>query len=242
MNKNITTLVSLFCMTIALLACKKNQHDTGFNGSAKIFFEPYLSSDSLLHSFANYPAANDKEILLPLRIMGQLEDYNRTVQVEVDQQATTAVPSEYEIGNIVIPAGTITGNLPLKIKNSPRLETGKVELMLRLKPSPDFGVEPEKPGKLNELVKFRVIWVNILAKPEDWPTTLWGGYSKVKHRLVIDLTGQSKYSGTEWATTGLAYQVMGVCNEWLLNYNAEHPGAPYRDENGNEIRFCVTCN
>lgn len=234
-------LVSLFCMAI-LLACKKNEHNTGFNGGARIFFEPYQFSDSLSHSFANYPAANEKEILLPLRIMGKLEDRNRTVQVEIDQQATTALATEYEIGSITIPAGAIIGNVPLKIKNSQRLETEKVELTLKLKASDDFGVEPEKPGKLNEMVKFRVIWTNILEKPADWPSNLWGGYSKVKHRLVIELTGQSQYSGTEWTATGLAYQIMGVCNEWLLAYNNDHPGAPYVDENGKQIRFCVTCN
>jgi len=240
--KKIKILASL-CGVALLFACKKNEHSTSFTGEPKIFFAPNLSSDSLLHSFANYPAVPEKQLLLPLQIMGKLEDRDRTVQVEIDPSGTTAAAGEYELGqHIVIPAGSTKGNLPLKIKVSPRLETGKVQLTLRLKPSADFGVEPEKSGKNNELVKFRVIWTNILAKPTDWPTTLWGGYSKVKHRLVIDLTGQSQFSGTQWTSSGMAYSIMGVCNEWLLAYNNSHPGAPYLDENGKEVRFCPTCN
>jgi len=233
----------LFCSVILVASCSKNEHDAGFGAKARIFFASYLSSDSLVHSFANYPAVEYKELSLPLRIMGEIENYDRTVQVTVDPASTTAVDGEYEIGQqITVPAGSVTGRLPLTIKVSPRLETQQVELTLRLQPSSDFEAEPEKPGKLNELVKFRVIWSNILVKPSDWPTTLWGGYSKVKHRLVIDLSGVSQYSGTLWTTTGQAYQIMGVCNEWLLAYNTAHPDAPYLDENGKQIRFCPTCN
>lgn len=242
MTTKIKILVSL-CGMALLLACKKNEHSASFTGGPKIFFAPNLSSDSLLHSFANYPAVPEKQLSLPLQIMGELESSDRKVTVMVDPQGTTALPTEYELAQeAVIPAGTTKGNLSLKIKVSPRLESGKVQLTLRLKPSADFKVEPEKNGKNNELVKFRVIWTNILERPSDWPITLWGAYSKVKHRLVIDLSGQSQYSGTKWTSTGMAYSIMGVCNEWLLVYNNSHPGSPYRDENGKDIRFCPTCN
>lgn len=229
----------LFCLLL-LSSCSTSEYDSSFKGEDKIFFAHHETTDSVSYSFANYPAAEFKDLQLKLQIMGGTSIRDRQVIISVDDENTTAVPDEYELPqHIIIPAGAVTAECPLRIKNSPRLETGQIKLTLKLEPSSDFKVDPEKPGKIYELVKFRIFWTNVLLKPNDWPGA-WGGYSKVKHRLVIDLTGYSQFSGTAWDNEGLTYKVIGICNEWLDNYNANNPGAPYRDENGNIIRFSAS--
>lgn len=226
------------CLFLAL-SCEKNGQDTTFSGEEKVFFAPNNDSDSLLHSFANNVAADFRDLQLPLNIMGPIADRDRTVTVVVDPSETTALPEEYELGQAVVPAGAATGYVPLRIINATRLEEQQVLLTLRLQTSPDFLVDVERTGELRELTRFRVLWTNILNRPSDWPA-LWGGYSRVKHRLVIDLTGHFIYSGTEWNAGNYLYVIMGICSQWLAEYNADH-GEPYRDENGNPIRFCPGC-
>lgn len=235
----------IFCICCLLLAsaCKKNAHNSSFDADSRAFFQSYRDADSIVHSFANYPAAESKELILPLKIMGDIANYDRTVYIEVDRAHTTADAQEYNLDEtVVVPAGSIEGKMKVIVKDTPRLQSEKVELKLKLKPSADFIIEPVKEGNMEELVEFRVIWTNILSKPNDWPTTLWGGYSKAKHRLVIELTGLSEYSGEEWTSSGRVYSVMGVCNQWLADFKDDHQGNPYLDENGKEIRFCPTCN
>lgn len=231
----------LVCGLLLLFACEKNEQDRSFYGDEKIFFAPDNNADSLVHSFANTATADLKDLELPLNIMGAIPDRDRTVTVVVDPSGTTALSAEYELGQAVVPAGSVTGYLPLRLINAPRLEAEQVELTLLLQSSPDFTVEPERPGELRELTRFRVIWTNILNRPSDWQS-IWGGYSKVKHKLVIDLTGHYIYSGTEWTAGGYLYRVLGVCSQWIAEYNAAHPGDPYRDENGNQIGFCPSCH
>ena len=231
----------IFTACIFLSACSKNRQDKTFHGADKVFFAPLASADSLFYSFANFPAAPEKDTFLLLQLMGNLSAQPRSVQVKVDPETTTALPEEYEIGKeIFIPANSTQGLLSLTLKVSPRLENSRVVLSLQLQPSTGLEVDPEKPGKINELVKFRVVFTNVLTQPTDWPV-YWGNYSKVKHRLVIDLTGYSVYSGTNW-NTSLETKVTGICNQWLEQYNASHPGAPYLNENGMAIRFCQNCN
>lgn len=233
-------IISTACI-LMLLACSKNSTDKTFRGADKVFFVPVQNADSLFYSFANFPAAAEKDTFLELQIMGNLAAQPRSVQVKVDPGATTALPEEYEIGKeIFIPANSIKGRLPLKLKVSPRLESSRAVLSLQLQSSADLAVDPEKPGKINELVRFRVVFTNVLTQPADWPV-YWGAYSKVKHRLVIDLTGYSVYSGVNW-NTSLETKVTGICNQWLEQYNANHPGAPYSNETGMAIRFCQNCN
>lgn len=231
-----------FCMSVCLLSCKKNDHDTGFTAAPRIFFSSYQSADSLYYSFANYPVAPAKDLFVTVRVMGEVANYDRLVEVEVVANETSALASEYEVGSpILVPAGSVTGVVPVTVRVTPRLESEEAVLGIRLKPSKDFLVEPEKVDKMDELVKFRIIWTNILARPDDWPAIVWGGYSQTKHRLVVELTGVSEFSGEEWSSTGMAYKIMGVCNQWLTTYQLEHNGQAYVDENNQSIRFCPTC-
>lgn len=236
------TFLYIVLGTLLLLSCSKNEQDSSFKGKPKVFFTPGNTSDSIVYSFANFPAANYKDLPIKLQIMGDTSYRERVVNISVVQEETTALPAEYELpSKIVIPAGEVTSEMIIKLKNTSRLENTQVKLVLKIVPSTDFTVDNMEENSLDELVKYKIYWANILLRPDDWPSE-WGGYSKTKHRLVIDLTGYSIYSGTQWSAESLTYTVMGICNEWLDNYNESHPGSPYRDETGKIIRFSPTGN
>jgi hypothetical protein len=244
-------IITIICLSTFFLSCKKNEQDISFRGEAKIFFAPHMTfdgqtgttalSDSIDYSFAHTANAEYADIPVSLQVMGNIADRDRIVNVMPDPTGTTALKTDYVLPEkIVIPAQSAKGQFILRVKLSPRLTTERVLLTLRLAQSADFTVDPVKPGKINELVSFRILWSNILLRPDDWPSA-WGGYSQVKHRLVIERTGYISYSGMTWTQDGLTYKVMGICNDWLENFNAANPGNPYRDESGQIIRFCMSC-
>jgi hypothetical protein len=230
-----------FSMGLALLfsACRKNDQDRSFYGDNQVFFAAQNGADSITYSFANYAAAASKDLLIPINIMGTLGTTTRQINISIDQQSSTALPGEYQLGQATVAAGTATGFLPIRLINTPRLENEKVQLVLHLENSGDFKVTPGS-GKPLEVTKLRVVWLNILSRPADWPAQ-WGAYSRAKHRLVIELTGHVNFSGEDWVAGNYLYRVLGVCNEWLNEYDAAHPGAPYKNENGISFRFCASC-
>ena len=122
-------------------------------------------------------------------------------EVEVVPEMTTAVegvhykalPQYYEF-----PVDTFTYNMPIQlIKGDEKLTKQSVVLTLRLVPGEDLGIAYENRSVI------RVVIADMLKKPEgegfygDMTSfrTLFGEYSRVKHTMIIEMTGHDFWDG-----------------------------------------------
>lgn len=236
--------IILMMPLIFLASCSKNKQDATFLGIGKVLLygDPSqgATGDSIVYTFANYPQSQiETTINLKVRLVGKVAPVDRHIRLEVDVNRSTALPSEFEFDNdIVLPANAFEVIVPIKIKRSQRLKTDTARLLIRAVSTTDLIVDPVKAGNYNELVEFRIIWLDKLVQPESWPFYLWGGYSVTKHQLVIDITGVADYYGL---TTDELYSAASQCNTYLDEYSKTHSGNSFVDEFGNAIWFCSTC-
>jgi hypothetical protein len=136
-----------------------------------------------------------------------------------------------------IKAGEVHLRMPVIMLRDESLTTETYVLGMELEDNENFLI-----GDPN-LIWRKLYFSDQLIKPSYWnifETYFFGKYSKVKHRFMIDETGQrwdddffiqiyKDYSyAIFWRTT---------LNARLTDYNNAHPNDPLRDENGELISF-----
>ena len=193
-------------------------------------------TDSVTFSFIAYPAETvEKTIYVDAQIMGEVADRDRTVNLIVDPQLTTASASQYTVPTtVIVPAGQAKGTFPVVLKRDASLEKKGVRLCLKVAESGDF-----KPG-VNEENHITFIWNDILSKPNNWADLepFFGTYSNVKYRfMLLNLHADDGELSTETMSWAKLNNLKIRFQNALNDYNAAHPGNPLTDENGNLVTF-----
>jgi hypothetical protein len=249
MKRNLfITMCLLIGFTMLVAGCKKSELK-GYDQPDMVYiYKDYFSTtnDSTIYSFAIKPPALTRDtIKIPVRIMGMAKDYDRTVNVAIISDSTTATADQhYELLPTKIKAGEYTGNIPVLVKRSSDLETAEVKMLLEVKESPDFKpgvpstvpVNPRAGGGLQYKIRLN----DILTKPSNWDTRLtgfFGTYSKVKYLFIINVTGVYDFPyGTAGGPSPAQMNYYNVlCKTALATYIAAN--GPLIDENGNAVTF-----
>lgn len=244
-------LIVLMALLVCI-SCEKNELDPAFKGISRIVIGVASAdgarADSILFSFATFgDDVQETDIRLIAQTMGNLSDAPRTFQLEADPVLTTAQPGEYEFPETVtIPPQGFRVTVPVKLMRTERLKETGTKLVLRVVPTSDFEPGPHVPGNLvNVGPSFNIVWNDQFTKPPGWDMPgitsmrLLGNWSRVKHQLVVELTGVRDFSALPTITK---YWIQSVCLHYLASYNAANPGNPLRNEMGEIIGFCNTCN
>ena len=192
-------------------------------------------TDSVTFSFVAYQSDFvQKDIMVEAQIMGNVVDRDRTVNLAVDAEKTTAAASQYVVPNsVVVPSGQTKGTFVVTLKRDASLQSKSVRLYVKVIDSGDF-----KPG-VNEENHVVFIWADVLSKPNNWADLepFFGAYSNVKYRFMLENLGNEGELSTEtmsWAKlNSLRIRFQNALNE----YNAAHPGNPLTDEYGNLVTF-----
>ena len=195
-----------------------------------------VGTDSVAFSFVAYGSdVTEKTIYVDAQVMGNVVlDHDRTVNIEVDPQLTTASTAQYTAPtSVVIPAGQAKGTFPVVLKRDASLQSKAVTLYLKVAANSDF-----KPG-VNEENHIRFIWNDILSRPNNWSDLepFFGVYSDVKYRFMLtnsDGAGEFSTETMSWAQL-MSYKIR--FQNALNEYNAAHPGNPLTDEYGNLVTF-----
>lgn len=196
-----------------------------------------LGTDSLELSFTTH-TGNEAQIKVDACIMGNVTDYDRVVNIEVDPEKTTAPKELYDVpSTVVVPANENKGTFNATIRNSDVLQSKYVKLHIKVAASDDFALG------VNEETHLIVKWSDIIVKPLFWDDIEehFGTYSAVKYRFMLDClmakgfsTNLDPASGLNWADLH-NYNI--VFANMLKEYNTAHSGAPLTDENGTLITF-----
>lgn len=246
----VTIIKHLFVPVLGislLFACKKSDLVSYTQPDMIYFYKDYYNTDkdSMVYSFAIRPdALTSDTVKIPLRIMGAAIDRDRTVNIKVVADSSTALEQQYTLLPTIVPAGSYTTYVPLLVKRTAELKTTEVRLLLEVGESADF-----KPGVYNSAssasraggsIRYPVRINDFLTKPSNWDsfiTYYFGTYSQVKFKLVIAVTGRSQFltSGDDPVTISQMTYYKILCRNYLAGYNAVNP--PLLDENNVAVSF-----
>ena len=194
-----------------------------------------VGTDSISFSFVAYPTTTTEQTFnVDAQIMGNPVDRDRTANISIDPQKTTADASLYTLPQTVtVPAGQTKGTFQVSVRRDASLQQKSARLYIKVDDSADF-----KKG-VNEQDHLVIVWNDILSKPKNWADLeeFFGTYSNTKYRFMLDnMVGMGELSieTMSWSMlNSLRIQFQNALND----YNAAHPGNPLTDENGQAVTF-----
>jgi len=248
MAKNIFYLLFPVLFGCLFTACKKSELTSYTQPDMIYFYKNFYNTDkdSTVYSFAIKPNALLVDtVKIPLRIMGVATSRDRSVNIQVVADSSSALAEQYAVLPTIVKAGEYTTSVPLLVKRAPALKTGDVRVLLEIGASDDF-----LPGVYNSAasasrgggsVRYPVRINDFLTKPSNWDSFIanyFGAYSQVKYKLVIDVTGRTQFltSGDDAVTTSQMTYFKIKCRNYLADLNAAN-GTKLKDETGTEITF-----
>lgn len=181
-------------MGLVFTACQKAE-PLAFDHAANIYFDlPQSQKDSISYTFAYDLTKASDTINIPVTISGKRVLEARSYQAYVETDSSSALPGTHykslQEQYTVLP-GEGKAVLPLIVYNQPDLETSSRTILVKLRASPDLGIE--NPS----LIRARIVISARLEQPAWW--SMWSGaYSRTKHQLFLIATGI-----TELSTNGL---------------------------------------
>nr|WP_121270880.1 DUF4843 domain-containing protein [Pedobacter schmidteae] len=239
----------LMVFAALFISCKNDKYLL-YEGAARIQFGPerskiYQSSYNLAdtlkpYSFAYTDAAQDT-VFFDIYAIGKVSAKDRNFKLEQIRTngLEDAIPgTHYQdfanssiAGKYKIKAGESHARVPIVLLRDPSLKTKTVTLKINIADNEEFKVgEPEYTWRKIELT-------DRLSQPAAWTAFLtssyFGKYSVVKHRFMIEQTGerwdQDFITIVKNNATSLVYW-QGVLKTALTNYNNAHPTSPLMDE------------
>ena len=252
------------------MICSCSEEYKSFEGTDRIQFKTKTEE---VYTFAYYPESIQKDTLqIELISVGEVTDYPRVIRFEQvtkewkytydEEEPEKVVDSTYvdmefpavagvhyeslgEKNELILPANQNVLKLNVIIKREDTgLRKNARKLVLRLLPSDDF-----QTGEVNKLVK-NITISDKLERPTRWKDNSYyyklylGNWSEVKHRFMIDITGQKwdndflVYIIDNYDTYSLRDYYLAKIKKALAEYNADPKNdPPLKDENGKEVVF-----
>lgn len=236
--KAITIFLLGTLLAMTMVACSNDQ-DFYYRDTPRVRLvgpETWtVGSDSLTFSFVTYPNdTTEKVMMVNAVIMGTPQDHDRTANIVVDNDLTTASPQQYSLpATVTIPAGKTSAAFPVTLRRDASLQQQPVRLYIKVAPSDDF-----QPG-VNEENHLLLVWNDILSKPTNWDELkeFFGKYSNTKYRFMIANAGGITEFDTDKLSWGELMNLRIKFQNALQDYNNAHPGNPLKDENGVLVEF-----
>ena len=238
-------------------------------------FVQFSSSAEEVYTFAYFSSEKQKDTLnIGIMSIGEVVDYPRTIRFEQvtkeweytydAEDPNKVVDSVYvdmkfpavkgvhfeafggENNELILPANQNEIKVKIVVKREDEsLRTEACKLELRLLPSDDF-----RTGVPKNIVK-KITISDKLERPTIWKDTDYtcsiylGNWSEVKHRFMIDVTGEKwdndfikVYIKTGYQPTPEGRFLLQKIKKELENYNADPANnPPLMDENGHEVVF-----
>lgn len=194
--KNIHHLPVLFLL-FSLVSCEK-ELEVYSAGAGLNFFRATPGDTLLSYSFIyGSPDAVRDTVWLEVETIGLPSAAPRPVTIgQAPSGANDAVPGTHYVpfddpsvqDAYIIPPGQTRARLPLILKRDPSLQTTQVVILARVRSTDVFPlINPER-----NFVK--IVFSDQLEKPDNWNEGAYlfpfGAYGPVKHRFMIEQTGE----------------------------------------------------
>jgi hypothetical protein len=246
LKKIINLFIPMFLVWL-VSACKKSELTSYTQPDMIYVYKDFYNNnrDSATYSFAI--KANNlltDTVKVPLRIMGNARDKDRTVTIQTIADSTTATSRQFTILPAIVKAGSFTTDIAVLVNRTPEMKTKEVRIQLAIVASADFlpGV-PNTTATTNRAggaTQYLVKINDFLTKPSNWESMLsayFGAYSQVKYKFMIDITGRTEFpvTGQDQVSPSQFLFYKKLCHEALETYNTSH--TPLIDEYGMLVTF-----
>ena len=172
--------IFLISVLLTAWACSEDAIDSYKSTRYLYFSKPEVLDSATFLSFSHYPGATEKKINVEVTLIGDLLKENTTYQLEIDQDSTTADPSDYELNlTQTFAANQIKDSIEIKVFNK-NLTNKEVTLYLRIVENENFS-----PG-LKKNRAARIIFNDIDSQPLWWTSSI---ETFIESSGITDLTG-----------------------------------------------------
>ena len=188
----------IFLISVLLVAwaCSEDEINNYQSTRYLYFSKPEVLDSATFLSFSHYPGATEKTINVEVTLIGDLLEENASYQLEIDQDSTTADPSDYELDlPQTFAANQVKDPIEIKVFNK-NLANKEVTLYLRIVENEHF-----TPG-LKKNRAARIIFNDIASQPlwwdDDIETLFLGTWTPEKYEKFIESSGITDLSGYEF--------------------------------------------
>lgn len=232
----------LAAIFLVIYGCENEKHTFSDISTIYLTGDPAqnATADSVLFSFKLFNnSVTTYDVNLIVNIAGTASDQERSFDLEIVPEKTTAAPGDYTVGALVIPANSFKATVPVNVKRnitSVNLATTPARVTFRVKPNDNFGIGAW------ENAEYTVAWCDFLTQPTTWSIISYyiGNFTQARFKFIIDFTGKTEFS--EFAPGGstdynMVLNFQATLIRLLNEYNASHPGSPYLNDNGQPLQF-----
>jgi len=255
--KKILVYILLFQLFIIFSGCKKEI--MGYEGKEGIYFA--VQSGLSIYSAASWPyqpstnvefvriGKSETDVSIKVSITGPVKDYDRSFQVEVNKDSTTAILGQhYDAikGEWVIKAGATSTNILVHLKRTADLQQTARTLGLRLIATKDFELSfpewdaiPSLNGgpvvkkfnaslhslKINDIMVQPAVWIGSI-QPVNKESGVFGAFTRKKMEFMIANLGvtYADFSSTETMPTARALLIANDATAILkARFDAKNP-------------------
>jgi hypothetical protein len=229
----------LVIIAITLFSCKKQEVETYSGGDGVNFYVTTYEPDSISYSFAFSVLPKQRDtVFFKMRVLGAASDKPRTISVKAGAGTTARKGIDYELPDMILPAGQLTVLYPIVLLNSPEMLNKTFRLVAEVAESKDLvsGATGTEIGGTITLKNVRVDITNQIVKPTYWPSIegAFGLFSVTKFKFMIQVTGLTDFSEEAIGIDGY-YNLPVKLRNALAEYEAIN--GPLINESGNRVTF-----
>ncbi len=208
--------------------------------------EQNATGDSILFSFKKLEStAQTYDLNLMVYTTGVTVNHARKFELEVVNEESNVSSADYVIGAMEIPANSFYGKVPVTVNRQVAgldLSQENARLTFRVKANENFEKGVQERGK------YKLVWCDRLIKPTWWVTSVknyLGPFSQARYQFILDYYGDLDFNEMGYVVDGSYLnekmsELFAIVNELIAlldEYNAQHPGEPYLNDNGKPLAF-----
>lgn len=237
MKVKIYMLSGLLLSLLSLNGCK--EESLMFEEAPAVYFTKFIvDPDSTNYSFSiNTAEIVTDTLYLNMRIMGPATPNDREIKLDVMPGSTAKAGYHYKLGPLVMPGNAYQTKIPVYLYRKPGMKDSVISLHFKVAESKDFkqgyGDVIQKISRL----EYKIYIDDQVLKPALWDFTLaplFGDFSVVKFRFMMEVTGRKLWTGV--IGNGEMQNYASEVRLALYNYNLVN-SSPMKDENGFPITF-----
>ncbi len=219
-----------FCLMLLVLAtftaCEEEEimtYDTTTRASV------YFIGSSVEYSFLTNPT-DEYVIEVSVRLMGDTVNYDRTFNVEVIPDLTTASDNQYEIVEGIVKAGEFEGKLYVRVFKSDALNDTMAEIGLRIVDSNDLTA-----GNIQKN-EYLIGFTNKIVLPplQYFKYFFCKAKSTECYRIFVLTTGLTDFGRTEYMAYGSSgtQAIATKFGDYIMEWNKNHPDNHLKHDDG----------
>ena len=236
----------VYILFIAMAAVSCSSEIQTYHGEAGVYFAmrenvSTVNVDTLYRESSTLPfivtESSDSVFNLRIKILGEVSDFNRRVDVKVVEELSTCLEGvDYEPLELsyMLPSGQVYGTIPIRFYRSPSLEGQERTLVLELMENDEFTLPIKRwrnsSTEYVNVVRHAIVISDKYVRLPGYREGHFGVFSEKKMRLILELTGMKLNDFNETLAVTLTKSIGQKLDRYLAEMKAK--GETVYEEDG----------